>query len=180
MFVDDLLVQDLDENLHEEKVLGTHDSIEEDSIGQVENGALVTSSILENTGSKTTHTYYDVGTQTSADISIETSQGGVLLDGSIVVPRLWMLEALVVDVQESGARTVKFRDGLRVVGSGAQSCSVKQDLGGCTVSGGQPKLFGEEDVLPGCAGESLLVDLDEYEFGVLYLTEGLGAQTKSD
>ena len=41
-------------------------------------------------------------------------------------------------------------------------------------------MSGEEDVLPGCAGEGLLVDLDDFEFGVLDLTEGLGAQTKSD
>ena len=35
MFGDDLLVQDLDENLHEEKVLGAHDSFEEGSMGHI-------------------------------------------------------------------------------------------------------------------------------------------------
>ena len=57
---------------------------------------------------------------------------------------------------------------------------MSQDLGGCTASGGLSSLLGEENVLPGCAGESWLVDLDEYEFGVLDLAKGLGAQTKSD
>ena len=166
IFGPSVLQQDPGRNLHEEVVLSDLDIPEEDSIGQVEIGASASSSILGNTGPKTTHTYCEVGTQTSADITIETSQSGVLQDKSIQVPNEWMLESLVVDVQKSGARTVKFGDGLRVVGFRDQSCGLRQDLNECTASGALPSLLGE-NVSPGGSGEVLLVDLDAYEFGDL-------------
>ena len=75
-----------------------------------------------------------------------------------MVPKLWMFEALVVDVEENGARTVKFKDGLRVMCSGALGCNLEQELGGCTAKVCQPETSGEEHVMPGCAGEGLLMD----------------------